>query len=355
MKQEICIDARMAASSGIGTYIRALLSRMKETFSFRLIIDEKVLSQYPELRAFECILSKAPIYSIQEQLELPLLIPKCDLFWSPHFNIPLLPIRAKKRLATIHDVFFLACPEFVGFAKRVYAKLFFHAALKMSDHVITDSLFTLSEIEKYIGSYQNKITTILLGVDSHLSNLSPKPIDVPKKYILYVGNLAPHKNISTLIQSLDFLPLDIHLVLVGKESKWDAWKQEAEKRKDRVTVCGKVSEEHLLWLYKNALMLVHPSFYEGFGFTPLEAMSLGCPTVVSRIASLPEVCGDAAFYVDPSFPEGIAKGVLSVLNDDSLRETLRQKGLQRVTLFDWDVSAALHIDVISRLLSSAKF
>lgn len=352
MKNELCVDARMAASSGIGTYIRSLLPRIREQYRLRLIVDSDSLTQCPELVDFDLMISKVPIYSIQEQIALPLLIPRCDLFWSPHFNVPLAPIRARKRLVTIHDVFFLACPQDLGIAKRAYARLFFNAAVKRSHHVITDSQFSLSEICKFIGPYQDKITPITLGVDS--SCYDQVRIDresiVPQRYILYVGNLAPHKNICHLIRSLDLVPPDVHLVLVGKESEWDAWKSEVRKRPGRVTVCGKVDQKTLVSLYQHAELLIHPSYYEGFGLTPLEAMSAGCPVVVSRAASLPEVCGDAVIYVDPSCVKSIAKGILSVWGNEALKFELRGRGRKQVSLFDWDVAAQKHVEVIERVL-----
>ncbi|HSX13235.1 MAG TPA: glycosyltransferase family 1 protein [Chlamydiales bacterium] len=352
MKKEICIDARMATSSGIGTYIRSLVPRLKDFFSIRLIVHPDCAVHCPEFTIFDQIVTSTSIYSLQEQWFLSLNVPKCDLFWSPHFNVPLGPLRARRRLVTIHDVFFLACPHGLGLLKKCYAKLFFNAAVRLSDHVITDSCFSYSEIGKYIGSYENKITTVPLGVDKEKFQKKTvnEEIQVPSKFILFVGNLAPHKNIINLIRSLDFLPSDVHLVLVGKESKWENWKAEAQKRKDRITVCGKVKHETLVWLYQNAVMLVHPSLYEGFGFTPLEAMSAGCPVLTSKLASLPEVCADAVEYVDPYSIENIANSILSVWNNHELRAQMKLKGNAQVTLFNWDKCAQKHVEIIDRIL-----
>ncbi len=353
MKKEVVIDARMLDSSGIGTYIRSLLLRIKEAYRIRLIVGRESFSEYPEFHCFDPIFVSAPIYSIQEQIELALRIPKSDLFWSPHFNIPLLPIRAKKRLVTIHDVFFLAFLRDLSLPKQLYARLFFKAAAEFSSHIITDSLFSQNEIGKYIGVSQHKISTIPLGVDSELfAGSGCIRLKIPTKYILYVGNFAPHKNICRLIQSLDLLPEDVHLVLAGRESNSEDLKAEIQKRKGRITVCGKVSREELVWLYQNAEMLVHPSYYEGFGLTPLEAMISGCPVVVSKAASLPEVCGDAAVYVDPFCVKSIAEGIVAVWNNFSLRNQLKEKGKIRAQLFNWDDVAQRHIAVFENILCS---
>nr|NGX29113.1 hypothetical protein [Candidatus Anoxychlamydiales bacterium] len=107
--KKICIDARMIESAGIGTYLKSLLKNLKsKNFKISLIVKPRVIERVKWLKNFDLIYLDAPIYSIKEQLLLPFKIPKCDLFFVPHFNIPLLPIRAKKRLVTIHDVYHLA-------------------------------------------------------------------------------------------------------------------------------------------------------------------------------------------------------------------------------------------------------
>ncbi len=343
----------MACHSGIGTYIRSLLPRLAaSSHRFRLLIHPDTLGQCPELASFDTILTKAPLFSIQEQMMLPLHIPRCDLFWSPHFNIPIGPIRARKRLVTIHDVYFLAHPQEFPLYKRAYAAYFIPAALRRSDRVITESTFSFQEILKHAGPYAHKMTMIHLGVDpDKYKNTSVVDLpQIPEKFLLYVGNLAPRKNICGLLQALDFLPADVHLVLVGKGDKWDDWKLEAAKRKEKVSVLGQVSHDALAQLYRRAALLVHPSQYEGFGLTPLEAMSADCPTVVSDAASLPEVCGDASVYVDPSDPASIARGINAVWSDPELQGTLRAKGRKRVEIFNWDISAQKHLEVIEKLL-----
>ena len=98
-------------------------------------------------------------------------------------------------------------------------------------------------------------------------------------------------------------------------------------------------------------MFIYPSLYEGFGLPPLEAMACGCPVVVSNVASLPEVCGDAAYYVDPYSVESIAEGIIKVLTDDSLKQSLIRKGLERAKLFSWEKSAQEHIQIFEEALS----
>ena len=164
--KELCIDARMIFSSGIGTYLKNLLLALKSSpFKCRLLMDPACIEKLSWLSHFEIIPLSAGIYSIQEQLKLPLLIPKCDLFWSPHYNVPVLPIRAKKRLVTIHDVYHLAYFSTLKWKEKVYAKGVISRAVKVSDQIITDSFFSEAEILKYTRAKKAKISVIPLGVD----------------------------------------------------------------------------------------------------------------------------------------------------------------------------------------------
>jgi len=106
-------------------------------------------------------------------------------------------------------------------------------------------------------------------------------------------------------------------------------------------------------LYKNASLFVFPSFYEGFGIPPLEAAACGCPLVVSNVSSLPEIYGDAAYYVDPYDVENITEGMYKVLTDNKLRMKLIQNGLERVKMFSWDISAKKHINVFEEVLNQS--
>jgi len=108
----------------------------------------------------------------------------------------------------------------------------------------------------------------------------------------------------------------------------------------------------LIGLYKNARLLIYPSLYEGFGLSPLEAMACGCPIIVSNTTSLPEVCGDAAYYVDPLDVDSIAEGLIAVLTDDALRQGLIQKGLERVKFFSWEKSAKEYMKVFEEVLNT---
>lgn len=336
---ELCIDARMAFFSGIGTCIRQISPFLNQPpFRTTLLVDRK---DQAWCKAFEQILFDAPIYSIQEQLLYPLKIPKCDLFWSPHYNIPLFPIKAKKRIVTIHDTYHLALGSPL---EKTYAKPVMHQALHRSEGVITVSHFSKAEIEKYVG--KKEIQVIPIGVHSEhfkrsvdVQNRVRKTYQLPEKYVLFVSNLKPHKNASGLIRAFSRASLSDHgLVLVGK----------GEPIEGALTLRN-VSNEELPILYSLAQMFVFPSFYEGFGLPPLEAMSCGCPTLVSKAASIPEVCGDASLYFDPHQIEEMAHAICRVAKEEALRAQLVEKGLQRARSFSWEQTGVRYREFFEKI------
>lgn len=325
----LCVDARLYRASGIGTHLKAILPFLSQ-FQLTLLVKEPL--DYPAHQ----ITMKSRIYTLREQLELPRKIPRCDLFWSPHFNIPLLPIRAKKRLVTIHDVFHLAHYSSLSLPQKIYAKVVINAALRYSDYVMTDSLFSAKEIERYC------LKPKQLEIVPSCCLLRPggeKMKGLPERYMLYVGNLKPHKNLERLMQAHALLDSPPPLLLVGKQFG-------KLSLPANVHYMGYVPDEALPGLYSHADLFVFPSTYEGFGIPPLEAMTCGCPAVVGRAASLPEVCGDAAEYVDPFSVHAIKKGIERLLNDQARREELVKKGKERVKEYTAEKTAEKFLKVV---------
>jgi len=218
----LTIDARMLNSSGIGRYIKELIPYLKDEFKLILIVSSKDADSIDS--DIDTIILDAPIYSISEQLQLPLKIPKCDIFFSPHYNIPLLPIRAKQRVATIHDVYHLAFADTLSIPQRLYSKFLIDRALKLSDTIITSSHFSKNEIIKYTNTTRD-IEVVYSGVnrdifrvildDNALLSVRAK-YKLPEEFILFVGNLKPHKNLSRVLLALK--DRDYNLVIVGKRA-----------------------------------------------------------------------------------------------------------------------------------------
>ena len=198
---------------------------------------------------------------------------------------------------------------------------------------------------------EQKISVIYNGINQ--INLDGN-LNIPNKdYILYVGRSSQMKNLGRLIKAfkitINKYSLGLKLILTCQ--KGDVPFDLIKGLEKHIEFTGYVSEDQLTKLYQEALLFAFPSLYEGFGFPPLEAMSHGCPALVSNVASLPEVCGDAAYFVDPYDEESIADGIYQVATNSTLRETLIQKGLERAKLFTWEESGKKHIEVFEEILN----
>lgn len=340
MKKILCVDARMLSSSGIGTYLKNLLPRIEPFFDLKALLNKDDLPLFKMISNGHPVEVKAPIYSLTEQVALYRQIPFCDLFWSPHYNVPLLPIRARKKIVTLHDVCHLALPHFPKY-KKLLAKLLMSQAMKLSDAVITVSSFSKREITSYFSEHESKINVILNGVNP-LNPFQTKQLrETP--FILYVGNFKAHKNLERLIQAFLLLPEPLDLILIGGPK--------FKSPSPRVKILDSITDDQLPFYYANARMFVQPSLYEGFGLTPLEAMACGCPVVSSSFASLPEVCGEAAYYINPLEVESIVLGMSEVLSNDLLRARLIAAGYKRIEAFSWDIAAEKTVSLFQQILS----
>lgn len=360
--KSICIDLRMLFSSGIGTYIRNLIPYIVNYYpkvNFNLLVLSKDLEKLSFLdKSNVCFIEcNSRIYSVIEQIELIRRIPKdTTLFWSPHYNIPLL--YRGNLLVTVHDLFHLAMPQFVaGINKKLYANIMFNILVKKASAIISVSKFTKNEMIRLVGSPPNLIFPVYNGVDNTWQNIGGKNNPYFKPFILFVGNVKPHKNLVTLIHAFKKIINDVphDLIIVGKKDGFITEDREVIKQSEllgnRVYFTGYVEEDTLKQYYAFASALVFPSLYEGFGLPPLEAMSFGCPVIASNRASLPEICGDAVLYCDPYSAEDIAKKTLKLINDKKLRVDLQKKGLDHVKNFSWEKCARETLEVIEEVLS----
>lgn len=359
----------MLHSSGIGTYLQNIIPKIKKTHNMILIGKKDDIKRYNWGSDIKIVDTNSKFYSVKEQFELPFKIPKCDLFWSPHYNVPILPIKAKKRLVTIHDVFHLAFYDKLTLPQKFYAKVVIRAATTLSDKIITVSEFSKSEIVKYTGVDPNKIKVINNGIDTEkfslinnqvlLKNIKQK-YNLPEKYLLFVGNVKPHKNLKRLIKAFGLLKNEkmlegYHLLIVGKKEGFIISDKEIENLIKKLSLeafikfTGFVADDDLPAIYNLASALVFPSFYEGFGFPPLESMACGCPVISANIASLPEVCGDAVLYCNPLSPQDIADKIKIIINNPSLKDELINKGYKQARKFSWEICAQETIEVINKV------
>jgi glycosyltransferase involved in cell wall biosynthesis len=208
--------------------------------------------------------------------------------------------------------------------------------------IITISENSRNDIKSRLGIRHEKIEVIYCSVSDafrEANTITIKPAE--EKYILAVSSLDPRKNFVNLIKAFIQAGLpNVKLVIVGSANKVfaDQGIKPLIQNNDKIIFTGYISDKELIGLYSNALLFLYPSLYEGFGIPPLEAMACGCPTIVSDIASLPEVCGDASYYIDPTNVDSIAQGIVTLVRDEKLRKEFTDKGYERVALFSWENS-----------------
>lgn len=365
----LCIDARMIKHSGIGVYLVNYINKLIDVkhISLTLLGNAKQIVEYISLdKKVKIIDFEVPIYSVSEQFYLPFVVPKCDVFWSPHYNVPLFPLKASTRIVTIHDVYHLAHLDGLSYSQKVYAKLVMKMAVKISSKIFTVSKYSLNEIVHYTNADTKKITVIYSGVSSEVKATNYRPFTIfkdkykiPSIYILFVGNLKTNKNLINLLRAFGLIKnefQDHELVIVGKKEGFINADNELSKEIerdatiiDRVTFTGFVDSEDLPYLYKNAALFAFPSLYEGFGFPPLEAMANQCPVVASNSTSIPEVCGSAAYYVDPYKVEDIANALRIVLTNPILRSALIAAGNEQYQKFKWSDAVEQFVEAVDEL------
>jgi glycosyltransferase involved in cell wall biosynthesis len=280
--------------------------------------------------------------------------------WHTTFPLPV-RIRGARTISTILDIIPLALPWATLDDKVAFHKLV-KQILSRSDAVATLSEHTKNDLVERFGAGPDRIHVTQVPVEAPQAPPAPQEIErrlrryglEPENYILYVGALEPRKNLGRVMQALALLDEDIPLVLAGRSLWWreeDARHSETLQRKGRLLALGYVPRADLAALFAGALCLAWPSLYEGFGLPPLEAMAHDCPVLTSTASSLPEVCGDAALYVDPYDVDDIAEKMQALIRDAALRQGLRRKGRERVALFSMERFTAriakLYEDVLS--------
>ena len=294
-----------------------------------------------------------PPYTLREQALIPWLLRKdpFDLFFSPTYALPL--ALASRSILTIHDLIHLIFPKDYGWKYRWYYRLLVHPAVARSRRVFTVSESSRRDIVTYLGTQNVRIEVIPNGLDSFWG---PRPEDseflkrygLTAGYILFVGNYRPHKNFSRVLEAFRRLVREGtypgKLVVVGLTPD-----RIPAELSERLVVFSFCPDPELVLLYSGAHLLMAPSLYEGFGLPVLEAMACGCPVLVSRAASLPEITGAAGLQVDPFQVEAIYSGLKQILTDPALRQKMIRSGLDQAHLYSWKATAQKVLQVFEEL------
>lgn len=275
---------------------------------------------------------------VRRQLELDRL----DVLHFP-LSIMLPPVRRPPSVTTVHDVLDRVRPDVFSSSELAYRKVVYGWTARLSRLIIVHSEHAKDAYVGGSGVDPDRVRVIPLGIDQDRF----RPDSSPREpFVLYPADAWPHKNHERLFEAFALLRHErpeLKLLLTGVGLDGRAMPAGVEHR-------GLVSPDELARLYRRASALVFPSLHEAFGLPPLEAMASGCPVAVSNAGALPEVCGDAARYFDPTSAEEIAEALTAVLDGP---DELVARGLERARLFSWDECARRHDDVYRELKEAA--
>ncbi|OLE51507.1 MAG: hypothetical protein AUG51_22245 [Acidobacteria bacterium 13_1_20CM_3_53_8] len=318
---------------------------------------ERFSGRWPNF-AVQMTLPHTPLVRIPLTLAAELRRRPVDLL---HVQFTAPPFAPCPVVALIPDLAFEHLPETFKRRSRVQLRLTVRRTAQTAAHIITCSDYSRRDIMETYRVEPERITTIPHAAPAHFKPTCPEEVarvrdryQLEEGYLLAVGSIQPRKNLVRLVHAYENLqharPHDKlpQLVLVGKH----AWLYgetlravETSTVRRRVVFTGYVSESDLPGLYTGALGFVYPSYFEGFGLPPLEAMQCGVPVIAGNRTSLPEVVGDAGLLVDPFDEQAIADAIGRVIRDEKLRDELKSKGLERARLFDWRETARRTLEI----------
>jgi glycosyltransferase involved in cell wall biosynthesis len=272
----------------------------------------------------------------------------------------------RNQIITIHDLISLRYKN-ISPHQRFYFKYLLPFIVSRARLIVTVSETSKKDIVHFLKCPEDKVKVIHNGYDNtHYFGTGEKGDAIyraygVKNYLLAVGPTYPHKNFETLIDayaSLDEKTRKDHPLVIAGGMKAYIGKLKLLVRKaglDKdIHFLGYVPFESMPALYREAFLLVFPSLYEGFGIPLVEAMACGCPVIVSQTSSMPEVCGDAAYYIDPDSKESIRKSIETLVADAGLRDSIREKGYRRAEQFSWKKAAESFKSLIENQLLNAK-
>jgi glycosyltransferase involved in cell wall biosynthesis len=290
-----------------------------------------------------------------------------ELYHVPQNGIGLPHDKRCPMVITLHDIIPYRMPETVG---PTYLKIFTEQMpniIPKCDGIITVSEFSKKDIIKEFNYPEDKVFVTHLAPESIY-----KPMDkaisksliknfysIEGDFILYIGGFSPRKNIIGLMEAFSKLTnlykKNLKLVIAGKKGiSYDLYKTKADELKisDRVIFPGFIAMEHLPYLYNSSELFVYPSFYEGFGLPPIEAMACGIPVITSNTTSIPEIVGDSALLIDPQNTDDIFEAMIKVFEDDNLKENLVLRGFIRSSELSWKDTAKRTLIAYNKIINT---
>ncbi len=314
-----------------------------KTLDLNFINSTTKLTRYPNRLLNLALMARATT--------LEKVIGDFDCLFMPNLNQ--FNIAPSARLAlTVHDLSPVVTPEFYDVKRRMWHKfLNYKRAFGRANVIFAVSEYTKNDLIRIFGISPEKIKVAYPGINNNdfrpdigISRLRQvrNIYGLPGEFILFLNTIEPRKNLAGLLSAFERTAGESSLVIMGRRG----WKYKAvmqsiknSKKSAKIKYIGYADEKDKPAIIKLAKMLVYPSFYEGFGFGPLEAMAVGTPVIVSQVTALPEVSGDAALLVNPYDTGSITTAVEALLKDENLRRRLVAKGLEKVKQYSWQKTA----------------
>ncbi len=377
----IGIDIRVLGSdikSGIEEYTENLLAHMlplDKNIKFKLfhssVRNNLKRYEWMKLPNVEVLSFRFPnklLFGLARLFNRPRIdniIGGADVFLSPHFLLaPLSP--ECKRITTFHDLSYLRFKEFLSWRRSLWHNLQIKNSGRhnLPDEVIAVSQSTKKDLVEKYHLPSDKIRIVYSGISDLISRPSTDDLEsfkikhnLPGRFILFLGKLEPRKNIEGLIKAFNLLEKQndlegLHLVIVGSPGwlyKNIYGEAKNSPHKDKIIFKNYIEDGDRKFYYSLASVFVYPSFFEGFGFPPLEAMACGTPVVASFNSSLSEVVGDAGLMIDPHSAVDISKAIINILKDSGLKEILVKKGIERAKSFTWDKCARETLEMLKSI------
>lgn len=283
---------------------------------------------------------------------------KIDVLIGPNILVPTKKINNCFKISIVHDIMPLTHPEYFPFFYKNFLKVYLPSSIKSSDLIITISEASKKSICEYFNFPEEKIKVVYNTISKNFRKLSEEEIikaqrdstlNLPEKFLIYVGVIEKRKNIDLILklaENLDQINNDLKILLVGKPGYgYEIFKSKIDKLNSKILELNQVSDKDLLLLYNKAKILLFPSFVEGFGLPPIEAMACGTPVIASNCEALKEIIGEAGILCEPSNLKCLIEAVKLLLNDQGFYSKMVQNGLERVELFTREKMIKSFLDV----------
>lgn len=367
----IGIDIRVLANnikSGVEEYTENLLAHLlplDKDIKFKLFFasfrGELPNYDWLSLKNVELFKFKIPnkilflSSGLLDQPKADKLMDGVDVFFSPHFFLTSLS-KSCKRVTTFHDLSYVHYPEFFSWRKNIWHNLEMNPKWqsRFSDKIIAVSDSTAKDLANIYEVDPTKVEVIYSGISPDIKRPTPEKLvefkmrnKLPDQFILSLGKLEPRKNIVSIIKAFNIIKNknlfnDLHLVIAGSRG-WlykDIFREiDHSPYKNKIIIKDHVSDEERSFYFSLAEVFIYPSFFEGFGFPPIEAMKCGTPVIVSGNSSLPETVEKAGLLIKPNNLGDLTRAIELVLDNKSLRTALIKDGIKRSELFNWHNTA----------------